>query len=259
MAAVDIYVDEQWTLLAEGFAKDMKKELKEPILSAWKKILSKSLPQGKKLRILDIGCGTGYFATLLAQMGHKVTAIDSNEAMIRYGQLSVRNEIFDYPIEFLCMDTEKLDFGDASYDVVISRYVSWLLSNPEKAMREWYRVLNKEGVLINFDANWMMPFFDFNCGESFKKDQKELKLKGIKEESFYQDETAMEYMMNLPLSNIKRPDWDKEKLKEIGFIWIDSTWVRNQDIWNEYYKIAYRSVPTFMIRAFKGGENYEKE
>ena len=42
----------------------------------WRSALANHLPEGDCLRILDIGTGPGFFAILLTEMGHQVTAAD---------------------------------------------------------------------------------------------------------------------------------------------------------------------------------------
>ena len=56
--------------------------------------------------------------------------------------------------EFLVMDAEKLEFGDDTFDVVISRNLTWTLPHPQEAYREWKRVLKPGGILLNFDADY---------------------------------------------------------------------------------------------------------
>ena len=55
---------------------------------------------------------------------------------------------------FWRMDAQKLDFEDNTFDVVISRNLTWNLEHPDVAYREWVRVLKAGGRLLNFDANW---------------------------------------------------------------------------------------------------------
>ena len=52
------------------------------------------------------------------------------------------------------MDAENLYFADNTFDVVISRNLTWTLPNPQKAYSEWYRVLKPQGILLNFDADY---------------------------------------------------------------------------------------------------------
>jgi len=36
------------------------------------------------------------------------------------------------------------------------------------------------------------------------------------------------------------------------------SWLLNKKIWNEQYSIAYKNIPTFIIRALKGESDNEK-
>lgn len=55
---------------------------------------------------------------------------------------------------FRVMDAENPMFADETFDVVISRNLTWTLPNAEHAYGEWMRVLKTGGVLLNFDANY---------------------------------------------------------------------------------------------------------
>jgi phosphatidylethanolamine/phosphatidyl-N-methylethanolamine N-methyltransferase len=46
------------------------------------------------------------------------------------------------------MDAEKLDFPDASFDVVMAQYVVTAVPNPERALDEFARVLRPGGEII---------------------------------------------------------------------------------------------------------------
>ncbi len=46
---------------------------------------------------------------------------------------------------FLVMDAEKLEFEDGSFDVVISRNLTWTLPHVKEAYGEWRRVLKRRG------------------------------------------------------------------------------------------------------------------
>ena len=85
---------------------DIPSRVADNILIAWPvilKFISKYTPDGKNLRVLEYGCGSGSLAYRLSQLGYQVTGVDSSEEMIRnaksaYGDTS----------DFLCGDTSIL-------------------------------------------------------------------------------------------------------------------------------------------------------
>ena len=46
------------------------------------KEIEKQIPAGRRLKILDVGCGAGFFSILLAKEGHEVFGIDLTPEMI---------------------------------------------------------------------------------------------------------------------------------------------------------------------------------
>ncbi|MCA5961591.1 class I SAM-dependent methyltransferase [Blautia sp. RD014234] len=49
---------------------------------------------------------------------------------------------------------EQLPFEDESFDIVISRDVTWMLMEPEKTLEQWFSKVRPGGRLMYFDANW---------------------------------------------------------------------------------------------------------
>ena len=54
-------------------------------------------------------------------------------------------------IEVLQMDAQNLDFEDDTFDLIVTRNVTWVMEQPTKACSEWIRVLQPGGRMINFD------------------------------------------------------------------------------------------------------------
>ena len=50
------------------------------------------------------------------------------------------------------MDAECPAFPDETFDVVVSRNLTWTLPHPERAYRQWLRILKPGGILLNYDA-----------------------------------------------------------------------------------------------------------
>ena len=114
--------------------------------------IDKYLPEKEHLRILDVGCGAGFFSILLTKRGHQVTGIDLTPDMILHARELAKEEQAD--CEFQVMDAENPEYDDDTFDFVISRNLTWTLPDAQKAYKEWMRVLKPGGVLLNFDANY---------------------------------------------------------------------------------------------------------
>lgn len=126
--------------------------------NAWIQELNLFLPESK-LKVLDAGCGTGAMAFLFAELGHQVTGIDLSKGMIAKAREKVYAQ--NLLIDLSRGDVECLPFKDRSFDVVINRHLIWTLPHPGIALNEWYRVLNKGGLLLIIDGIWMDKSFLF--------------------------------------------------------------------------------------------------
>ena len=152
ISAMEQRVRHYWTLRSHDFGTVRKNELDNDMGQRWLCELEKLLPDGKNLRILDVGTGTGFFAILLSQAGQRVEGIDLTPAMLSEAQEVAAQR--GLSIVFREMDAQALDYPDESFDVVLSRNLTWTLPEPEKAYREWFRVLKPGGWLLNFDADY---------------------------------------------------------------------------------------------------------
>ena len=76
MEAIKEAMTQYWGCRAEKFSDLRRREFAGEKHRQWAAELDRYIPSGRKLRILDIGTGTGFFAFLLAERGHAVTAID---------------------------------------------------------------------------------------------------------------------------------------------------------------------------------------
>ncbi|WP_271750691.1 class I SAM-dependent methyltransferase [Bacillus paralicheniformis] len=100
----------------------------------------------KNQRVLDAGCGEGYFSRLLAKAGANVTAVDYSPRMI---DIAKKRTPDDLPIEYQhgnCEDLNMLE--DKSFDLIISNMVMQDLADYEKAFQEMHRLLTDRGFFI---------------------------------------------------------------------------------------------------------------
>ena len=201
-------VDSYWTTRANSFFELRHDEIESEKSAKWLEEIKQLLPAGESLNILDLGCGTGYFEVILGREGHKVTGIDLTEEMITKANEMIRIYGLDSnDVKAMVGDAENVAFADESFDVVITRNLTWTLPHPIDAYKDWYRVLRKGGVLLNFDAEYAKGAHNLNSPENIahKNVSKELA-----------DECHDIYHM-LTISTLDRPEWDVHILEEIGF------------------------------------------
>ena len=196
------------------------------------------------LRILDIGTGPGFFPMILAEAGYHVTAIDYTPGMLEKAAENAAKFIGEKSrnIEFKRMDAQALEFEDESFDVIISRNLTWTLPHVSHAYGEWLRVLKKGGVLLNFDANYGITDF------SNVADLPENHAHNILGDDMMRE--CEEIKRQLPISSYSRPAWDLETLGSMEVkdfrvdLGISSRIYLEKD---EFYN----PTPLFMLRTVK--------
>ena len=196
-----------WSKRSDSFQAQRRAELHSSMADRWLLEIQKYLPQ-RKLKILDVGCGSGFFTILLGKQGHEVLGTDLTPDMIEKSRELAKEEGVDCKFEI--MDAENLDFPDETFDVVISRNLTWTLPDAGHAYEEWCRVLKKGGILLNFDANY---------GSSNFADTSHLP------ENHTHNQVGMDMMQEceeikkqLPISSYIRPAWDVETLGNLGIL-----------------------------------------
>ena len=229
-----------WEKRSSDFLTHKREELHSAMAERWMKEIRAQLPAGGRLRILDVGCGAGFFSVLLAKEGHRVTGVDLTPDMIENAKILAAEENAD--CEFIVMDAENVDFPDGTFDVVISRNLTWTLPHVRRAYRDWVRVLKKGGVLLNFDANYGLS--DFTDVSSLPENHAH---QTIGDDMMRECE---EIKRQLPISSYSRPAWDLEtlgamKLQEFAVdLGISSRIYLEKDAF-------YNPTPMFMIRTRK--------
>lgn len=96
-------------------------------------------------RVLDAGCGDGFFSLELAQKGALVTAIDGSDAMLN---IAKRKHTHDN-LQYYNMDlTRKLTFEDKFFDIVVANMLLMDIAEIELFIFEVSRVLKKPGTFV---------------------------------------------------------------------------------------------------------------
>lgn len=98
-------------------------------------------------KVLDISCGTGLVTFPVAEAvgpDGEVTGIDLSEGMIEKAA-SIAGEKDFNQVSFQHMDAEELDFPDDSFDIAINSLGLMYYPDPDKAIKEMYRVVKPGG------------------------------------------------------------------------------------------------------------------
>ena len=113
------------------------------------------LPPLANAHVLDVGCGSGWYAEYLAGQGATVTSFDLNAEFVALTQARVGDQATVLQADL----SEPLAFaGDQEFDLAVCPLVMHYLRDWQPALQELHRVLKPEGVLV-FSTHH--PFMDW--------------------------------------------------------------------------------------------------
>jgi SAM-dependent methyltransferase len=115
------------------------------------KWLSESVFENKKMKILDLGCGPGLYASRLAKLGHAVTGIDFSKRSIEYAKNINSEEKLN--IEYIYQNYTMIDYEN-EFDAIILIYCDLgALTNDERdiLLKKIYKALKPGGKFV-FDT-----------------------------------------------------------------------------------------------------------
>ena len=107
-----------------------------------------TLLRGKPSRILDLGCGPGFYANGLARLGHALVGIDYSPASIAFAREQASDE--GLPCQFIERDIREADFGQG-YDLVMLLFGELNIFRPGHAaeiVSKAHNALVDGGVLL---------------------------------------------------------------------------------------------------------------
>jgi ubiquinone/menaquinone biosynthesis C-methylase UbiE len=106
-----------------------------------KRLLRKLLAEFPDARTaLEVGCGTGYFARWIAELGICVIGLDVSAVMLSEARKHNR-------VPYVLGDASSLPFADRSFDLTIMVATLEFVPDPQRALQEMFRVAN-QGVIL---------------------------------------------------------------------------------------------------------------
>ena len=251
-----------WDTRADSYLDGVAGELDDDRRTAWERAIGAECREalefvrdtGRIPRILDLGCGPGFFEVLFAPYACSIDAVDASPQMIDRAVRNLKNRGIEHDTRFHVSDVTTLPFPDKTFDLAIARNVTWLLLNPEGAYAEWLRVLRPGGMLMIYDANWYRYLFDPAIDAQRRHDQAENYLEGWDEDAQADAAQELEFektSAKLPLSPILRPDWDVDTFKRLNASRVEADREAWRGIWTESERAYYGSSPMFMVKVTK--------
>ena len=277
---------EYWLHRASGYSEVNQEELAGVQRGNWSVFLQQEIREAfpgrtpGEIRILDIGAGPGFLSIILAEMGYQVVAADFAERMLEEAYANakaslpeiaedlwedgeeeewkarkrgyLRSASLGGEISFRQENAMSLTFPEGSFDVVLSRNLTWNLPEPETAYRDWLRVLKTDGLLMVFDANWYRYLVDSEKKHAYDKDRERVAEKGLGDYNIGENFDQMEEIArSMPMTERIRPAWDQELLRRYGAKDISVAEDIGQRVYSEKEKVNYASTPMFMVKAKK--------
>ncbi|MFC4856551.1 class I SAM-dependent methyltransferase [Actinophytocola glycyrrhizae] len=141
-----------WDARAATFDDQPDHGLRDPdVRAAWADLLLPLLPPAPA-SVVDLGCGTGSLAVLLAQAGHSVRGVDLSARMV--AAAGKKADAMGVRAEFRQGDAAVPPCPRASCDVVLARHVLWALPDPGAALDRWVELLRPDGRLVLIEGRW---------------------------------------------------------------------------------------------------------
>ena len=241
-----------WARESAAYGENIRKnDLSKKNHEIWKQLIAGNLPEKSKkepLRILDVGTGPGFFAIIMAELGHQVTAVDCTREMLQEAEKHAKDH--GVTVTFLQEDCENLSFAAGSFDAIISRNVTWTLLEAERTYAKWLELLSPGGKILIFDANWNYGYHNEKYRKLRERDMEQFQeIFHRKAEEFTNEQE--EYRKNMPMCKVKRPEWDLNVLSHMKIQSLHCEYDITDLVWDEERKVKYHSTPMFMIAVEK--------
>ena len=196
-----------WSERAPEYSKLHEEELASKRGEDLAAALAELPPARPGARVLDLGCGSGLLSIVLAGQGCQVTGIDFSADMLAQARANAERHGVADNAEFVQTDVHDLPFGDATFDLVVTRNVTWVLQDVARVYAEALRVLKPGGMFANIDANY---------GKAFREAEERGEVPTHPTQTLAQLRERNDIVRDLSISHVERPLWDIETLWNLG-------------------------------------------
>jgi len=126
----------------------------------WRKKAIGELKKYKPKQIIDIACGTGDLSIAALKLYPvKVTGVDISQEMLEKGREKIRRKKLENKSELVEGDSERLQFGDRTFDACTVAFGVRNFEHLEKGLKEIHRVLSNGApvAVLEFSSPKVFP------------------------------------------------------------------------------------------------------
>lgn len=158
----------QWNDTAAVYAEDQERS---EFADSNKEVIEERFRRLNGERVLDLGCGYGWYTNYFARIGARPTGVDGSEKMIAIARERFPN------LKFTLADIEKpLPFADECFDIVFSNQVLMDIENADFVISECARVLKSGGIFYFgivhpcfYDCKWLKDEKDYRYAKATER------------------------------------------------------------------------------------------
>lgn len=117
----------------------------------WRRALTRYLPDGKGFKVLDVATGTADVLLEMVKIDHRIDSaygIDMAQNMLTVGRQKIEQNNLSTRIELILGNANQIPFPDQTFDVVTIAFGIRNMSQPQKVLKEMFRVLKNGGRML---------------------------------------------------------------------------------------------------------------
>lgn len=115
----------------------------------WRRKMIHIISHISETKILDVACGTGDCSIEAVKQGAKqVIGIDISDEMLKIATHKAEKKLLSNKLQFISGSALQIPFDNQSFDVVMVAFGVRNFANLEKGLKEIYRVLRKNGIVV---------------------------------------------------------------------------------------------------------------
>jgi ubiquinone/menaquinone biosynthesis C-methylase UbiE len=198
-----------WNRDSETYDRSPSHGLSDPVeAAAWRAALAEALPPAPS-RVLDAGAGTGSMSLLAAELGHRVTALDLSEGMLRHAE----RKAVERGLELSLVHGPAHEPPEGPFDAVIERHLLWTTPDPIAILQAWRGVIAPDGRLVLLEGSWGSD----GPLDALRDKAADLLRRAYRIPHDHHDEYRPELWQQLPLANMAGPAALIEALYRAGW------------------------------------------